>query len=238
MCKTYVYQFSFGDSTLPPFYHLRLRYHNKLLAATTTSSSNSKLTLIMKVSLFSLLALASSAWAKDSTVVNKGSNRNLKASKETPLRSAKKTPGGKAGKSNGCGDSTSPRTIDSQRAMTLILMAQSYLQTLGIWEEGMGFVIPLASVSTLESLLPGLIVIDTDGDEKIVVNELVDALSIYFDDESLEGFVYVCDAGATDCPASAPFFGYMGVTSALVFANIGAAYGTAKSGVGASTPAL
>jgi V-type H+-transporting ATPase proteolipid subunit len=35
------------------------------------------------------------------------------------------------------------------------------------------------------------------------------------------------------CPASAPFFGFMGVTSALVFANIGAAYGTAKSGVAA-----
>ena len=34
------------------------------------------------------------------------------------------------------------------------------------------------------------------------------------------------------CPTSAPFFGFMGVTSALVFANIGAAYGTAKSGVG------
>ena len=28
------------------------------------------------------------------------------------------------------------------------------------------------------------------------------------------------------------FFGYMGVASALVFANLGAAYGTAKSGVG------
>ena len=34
------------------------------------------------------------------------------------------------------------------------------------------------------------------------------------------------------CPTSAPFFGFMGGTSALVFANIGAAYGTAKSGVG------
>jgi V-type H+-transporting ATPase 16kDa proteolipid subunit len=31
---------------------------------------------------------------------------------------------------------------------------------------------------------------------------------------------------------SAPFFGFMGVTSALVFACFGAAYGTAKSGVG------
>ncbi|OQS05565.1 myosin [Thraustotheca clavata] len=37
------------------------------------------------------------------------------------------------------------------------------------------------------------------------------------------------------CPTSAPFFGFMGVTSALVFANLGAAYGTAKSGVGISS---
>jgi len=34
------------------------------------------------------------------------------------------------------------------------------------------------------------------------------------------------------CSESAPFFGFMGVSSALVFANLGAAYGTAKSGVG------
>eukprot|EP00816_Leptocylindrus_hargravesii_P012601 CAMPEP_0196816164 /NCGR_PEP_ID=MMETSP1362-20130617/53808_1 /TAXON_ID=163516 /ORGANISM="Leptocylindrus danicus, Strain CCMP1856" /LENGTH=42 /DNA_ID= /DNA_START= /DNA_END= /DNA_ORIENTATION= len=40
------------------------------------------------------------------------------------------------------------------------------------------------------------------------------------------------DVEMETCPASAPFFGFMGVTSALVFANIGAAYGTAKSGVG------
>jgi len=31
---------------------------------------------------------------------------------------------------------------------------------------------------------------------------------------------------------NAPFFGFMGITSAIVFANLGAAYGTAKSGVG------
>lgn len=37
------------------------------------------------------------------------------------------------------------------------------------------------------------------------------------------------------CPSSAPFFGFMGVTAALCFANIGAAYGTAKSGVGISS---
>lgn len=39
----------------------------------------------------------------------------------------------------------------------------------------------------------------------------------------------------TTCSTAAPFFGFMGVTSALVFANLGAAYGTAKSGVGISS---
>merc|ERR1712079_246962 len=34
------------------------------------------------------------------------------------------------------------------------------------------------------------------------------------------------------CDPSSAFFGFMGVTSAVVFANLGAAYGTAKSGVG------
>ena len=37
---------------------------------------------------------------------------------------------------------------------------------------------------------------------------------------------------ATTDNADYTFFGYMGVASALVFANLGAAYGTAKAGVG------
>eukprot|EP00762_Andalucia_godoyi_P004339 ANDGO_05451.mRNA.1 V-type proton ATPase 16 kDa proteolipid subunit len=37
------------------------------------------------------------------------------------------------------------------------------------------------------------------------------------------------------CPASAAFFGMIGCASALVFANLGAAYGTAKSGVGVAS---
>ncbi|CAE8614890.1 unnamed protein product [Polarella glacialis] len=37
------------------------------------------------------------------------------------------------------------------------------------------------------------------------------------------------------CDPSFAFFGFMGVTSAIVFANMGAAYGTAKSGVGISS---
>merc|ERR1711963_1210823 len=36
------------------------------------------------------------------------------------------------------------------------------------------------------------------------------------------------------CDPSSAFFGFMGVSSAIVFANLGAAYGTAKSGVGIS----
>ena len=42
-------------------------------------------------------------------------------------------------------------------------------------------------------------------------------------------FVFFLELGD---PNQAIFFGSMGVVSALVFANLGAAYGTAKSGVG------
>ena len=35
-----------------------------------------------------------------------------------------------------------------------------------------------------------------------------------------------------DGEAHAAFFGYMGLTAAVVFANLGAAYGTTKCGVG------
>ena len=37
---------------------------------------------------------------------------------------------------------------------------------------------------------------------------------------------------STSSSETSYFFGYMGIASALVFANLGAAYGTAKSGVG------
>ena len=40
---------------------------------------------------------------------------------------------------------------------------------------------------------------------------------------------------AAPCDPSSVFFGFMGITSAVVFANLGAAYGTAKSGVGISS---
>jgi len=34
------------------------------------------------------------------------------------------------------------------------------------------------------------------------------------------------------CPPFAPFFGFAGVTSAMVFSTVGAAYGTSKAGIG------
>ena len=44
---------------------------------------------------------------------------------------------------------------------------------------------------------------------------------------------YFKQALPTDIEKAIPtFFGYMGIACALVFANLGAAYGTAKSGVG------
>jgi V-type H+-transporting ATPase proteolipid subunit len=39
-------------------------------------------------------------------------------------------------------------------------------------------------------------------------------------------------AAGDETSNSASFFGYMGIAAALVFCNLGAAYGTAKSGVG------
>ena len=41
-----------------------------------------------------------------------------------------------------------------------------------------------------------------------------------------------------ECPVYAPFFGVMGVTSAMVFSAMGAAYGTAKSGTGIASMAV
>ena len=45
----------------------------------------------------------------------------------------------------------------------------------------------------------------------------------------------IITVSASDSAQAAAFFGYMGVSCALVFANLGAAYGTAKSGVGISS---
>lgn len=42
-------------------------------------------------------------------------------------------------------------------------------------------------------------------------------------------------SASDDNEVTTSFFGFMGVTAALVFANLGAAYGTAKSGVGISS---
>jgi V-type H+-transporting ATPase proteolipid subunit len=49
---------------------------------------------------------------------------------------------------------------------------------------------------------------------------------------SMSGLTSIIAAADTVCDPTSTFFGFMGVTSAIVFANLGAAYGTAKSGVG------
>ena len=43
---------------------------------------------------------------------------------------------------------------------------------------------------------------------------------------------YICNEDTDANTTSCYFFGYLGSACALVFANLGAAYGTAKSGVG------
>ena len=45
-------------------------------------------------------------------------------------------------------------------------------------------------------------------------------------------FIFIRVCAELGDPNQAIFFGSMGITAALVFANLGAAYGTAKSGVG------
>ncbi|PVU84723.1 hypothetical protein BB560_007287 [Smittium megazygosporum] len=40
------------------------------------------------------------------------------------------------------------------------------------------------------------------------------------------------DAAKDYCPVYSPFFGFAGVSSAMIFTSIGAAYGTAKAGIG------
>lgn len=47
--------------------------------------------------------------------------------------------------------------------------------------------------------------------------------------------LFLLQQGAAVCNPASSFFGFMGITSAIVFANLGAAYGTAKSGVGISS---
>ena len=47
--------------------------------------------------------------------------------------------------------------------------------------------------------------------------------------------IFIAAADASDQAGPAGFFGYLGVAIALVFANLGAAYGTCKSGVGISS---
>ena len=42
----------------------------------------------------------------------------------------------------------------------------------------------------------------------------------------------MADAEYDTCPAFAPFLGYMGVAASIILANVGAAYGTMKAGVG------
>ena len=49
------------------------------------------------------------------------------------------------------------------------------------------------------------------------------------------GFTASTLLAAEQCVPSSAFFGFMGVTSAIVFANLGSAYGTAKAGVGISS---
>ena len=50
--------------------------------------------------------------------------------------------------------------------------------------------------------------------------------------------IYQTIITAVEGQEHAPFFAYMGIASAIVFANLGSAYGTAKTGVGICSMAV
>ncbi|KAF4700723.1 V-type proton ATPase 16 kDa proteolipid subunit, partial [Perkinsus olseni] len=54
--------------------------------------------------------------------------------------------------------------------------------------------------------------------------------SFFFNDLLVD--MFAASTALAACEPSSAFFGFMGITAAISFANLGAAYGTAKSGVG------
>ncbi|KAI3381259.1 hypothetical protein SNEBB_005976 [Seison nebaliae] len=74
----------------------------------------------------------------------------------------------------------------------------------------------------------------------ISLNKLFHSLLIQFSNffQSQRYFVLKMSAISDKCPVYSPFFGVMGATFAMVFTSLGAAYGTAKSGVGIAAVAV
>ncbi len=179
----------------------------------------------MKVSLISLLALASSAWAKDSTstVVNKGKGSNLNYDRNRKLSDKASAPtGGKAGKSDECGI-----TDPADRGFVLGLLANALVQQYGRPSPTVSGTFVLmadsAELTVVETIYQGILIEDIDDNLENSVAELTIGLVEWYDGKCLDHLI-VGDAGVRAVGAIPVHFGYFGVTAALVFANIGAAY--------------
>ena len=48
----------------------------------------------------------------------------------------------------------------------------------------------------------------------------------------MSSLIVLAPLGGEACPYFAPFLGFAGAASAMIFSSLGAAYGTAKSGIG------
>ena len=160
---------------------------NKLLAAKTTSSSNSKSTLIMKVCLVSLLALASSA----PQAVGAGHIRRLD----------KSTSSDKSRRSKGKGCDPTDHGYLIEKALKLEQISETVVREFGQWEppepddkpvewieSGWKIKVDSTGKIALEATMPGLELNDHDKNGLYDENEVTVSLNAYLGDECVDDY--------------------------------------------------
>ena len=157
----------------------------------------------MKVCLVSLLALASSAWAKDSTVVNKGSNRNYDRNRNRKLKDLEsllqsQSSSTKSAKSGGC-DSNN-RGYLLEKALKLEQISETVVRKFGTffppendeypWQSSWKIAVDGTGAQALEATMPGLKLNDLDGNGYYDKNEMTVSLNTYLDGECVDDDYY------------------------------------------------
>ena len=160
----------------------------------------------MKVCLLGLLALASSAWAKDSTVVNKGkgkgSNRTYNYNHKRKLKALdsyySQSTSSKSAKSGGCDPTDHGYLLE--KAMKLQQISKKVVQEFGEfvppetdideypWEDFWALKVNSTGAQALEVTMPGLELNDLDGDGFYDKNEVTVALNTYLGDECVDDY--------------------------------------------------
>ena len=149
----------------------------------------------MKVSLISLLALASSAWAKDSTVVNKGRGSNRTYDRNRKLKAPdsyySQSNSSKSAKSGGCDPTDHGYLLE--KAIKLEQISKTLVQEFGEfvlpdndgypWGSFWEIAVDSTGAQALEATMPGLVLTDLDGDGYYDKHEVTVDLNTYLGDE-------------------------------------------------------